>query len=75
MTPHAASRSLAQDHVYTGSVANIDHDIAGCRELESLYRLVVERSVGLKGLLEMDAPEIIVRNEIGMLLAALDDLL
>ena len=42
--------------------------------LEEKYRLVVSRRCRLARLVEMEAPEIIVRNEKRMLRVALDDL-
>lgn len=44
------------------------------RSLEEKYRLVVSRRSRLELLVDMEAPEIIVRNEKRMLRAALDDL-
>ena len=43
-------------------------------DLEGRYRLVINRRGRLEKLLEMRAPEIIVRNERRMLKAAVDDL-
>ncbi len=44
-------------------------------ELEEKYRRVINRRFRLEQLVEMRAPEIVVRNEKRMLKAALDDLL
>ena len=44
------------------------------QDLEERYRRVINRRGRLKKLLEMNAPEIVVRNEKRMLKAAMDDL-
>ncbi len=74
MTPHATSRPLARTQIHTGSAAKLDRDITGSESLESSFRLVIGRHGRLKRLLDMCAPEIVVRNEKRMLRAAVDAL-
>lgn len=75
MTPHATSLSPDPAHICTVKAAAFDHDSGGLGDLESLFRLVIVRHGRLKRLIEMRAPEIIVRNERRMLRAAVDALL
>ena len=72
MTPHATSLPLARAHIRSGSTADFDHATTGPGDLGSLFRLVIGRHRRLKRLLDMRAPEIIVRNEKRMLRAAVD---
>ena len=53
---------------------NGKHILTTKRELEEKYRRVINRRGRLEWLVEMRAPEIVVRNEKRMLKAALDDL-
>ena len=75
MTPHATSLPLARAQIHTGSAADRDHDITGPGELESLFGLVIGRHGRLERLLDMRAPEIVVRNEKRMLRTAVNALL
>ncbi len=74
MTPHATSLPLARTHTHTWNAADFDQDITGPESLESSFRLVIGRHGRLKRLLDMRAPEIVVRNEKRMLRAAVDAL-
>lgn len=74
MTPHATSLAPTRVHIPAGSAVDFDRDIASPKDLENLCRLVIGRYQRLKQLLDMSAPEVIVRNEKRMLRAAVDAL-
>ena len=58
----------------TESAGKLDRDVLGSAGFDDLYRRVINRNDRLKRLIELRAPEIIVRNERRMLQAAVDAL-
>ncbi len=58
----------------TKSVGKFDRDVSGSMDFNDLYRRVINRNDRLKRLIDLRAPEIIVRNERRMLQEAVDDL-
>ena len=60
--------------VHGRSAGKFDRSFVGSANSNDLFRRVVSRSDRLKRLIELDAPEIIVRNEKRMLRGAVDAL-
>ncbi len=58
----------------TESAGKFDRDVFGSAGFDDLYRRVIDRSDRLRRLIELRAPEIIVRNERRMLQEAVDGL-
>ncbi len=58
----------------TESAGKFDRDVFGSAGFDDLYRRVIDRSDRLRRLIELRAPEIIVRNERRMLQEAVDAL-
>ncbi len=58
----------------TKSVGKFDRDVSGSMDFNDLYRRVINRNGRLKRLIDLRAPEIIVRNERRMLQEAVDAL-
>ncbi len=56
------------------SAGKFDRDVFGPAGFDDLYRLMINRNDRLKRLIELRAPEIIVRNEKRMLQEAVDAL-
>ena len=60
--------------VRTECAGKLDRGVFGSVDLNDLYRRVINRSDRLKRLIELRAPDIVVRNEKRMLQAAVETL-
>ncbi len=59
--------TVTRTHFRTESAGKFDRDIFGSADFDDLYRRVINRNDRLERLIELRAPEIIVRNERRML--------
>ncbi len=74
MAMYDTQTSAARNPTRTEHPGKFDADVFGATDLDELYRRIITRQNRLELLIEMRAPEIIVRNERRMLQEAVDTL-
>lgn len=75
MTPQTETPAIARSHRPIQGGARVGPDSARRENLDTLRRLVMSRRSRLGRLIGMHAPDIVVRNEMRMLRAALEAML
>ncbi len=74
MAMHDTQPTDTRTRFHTENTGKFDRDVFGPAGFDDLYRLMINRNDRLKRLIELRAPEIIVRNEKRMLQEAVDAL-